>query len=83
LGDGIIYAMDRKSKILLWATIFIVLISLSSTFYKVVVLQDFNVFESEETLDEENLQLDSAEFPNEDIDSENELNFVESQTYSE
>jgi hypothetical protein len=71
---GIIFAMDRKSKILLWVTVIIVLISLFSTFYKIVILQDFEVFESED-----NLQVYDEEKLNEEVNYESEVDSFESQ----
>ncbi|MBP9842515.1 MAG: hypothetical protein KBC62_00765 [Candidatus Pacebacteria bacterium] len=66
--------MDRKSKILLWVTVIIVLISLFSTFYKIVILQDFEVFESED-----NLQVYDEEKLNEEVNYESEVDSFESQ----
>ena len=36
--------MNRKSKILLWIFILLILLSVSATFYKTVILQDFVVY---------------------------------------
>jgi len=38
--------MDKKSKILLWIIIILTVVSVGYTFYKTVILQDFEVIES-------------------------------------
>ena len=43
-GEG----MDKKSKILLWVIIMAILVSVGVTFYKTVLLQDFEVVNTEE-----------------------------------
>jgi len=54
--------MDKKSKILIWVFGFLVLISLAFTFYKTVILQDFEVIDTSEYVqDEENTQEDIEE----------------------
>jgi len=54
--------MDKKSKILIWVFGFLVLISLAFTFYKTVILQDFEVIDtSEYAQDEESVEEDIEE----------------------
>lgn len=53
--------MDKKSKILIWVFGFLVLISLAYTFYKTVILQDFEVIDtSKYAQDEENSNSDDS-----------------------
>ena len=40
--------MDKKSKILLWVIVVAILVSIGVTFYKTVLLQDFEVVNTEE-----------------------------------
>jgi len=40
--------MDKKSKLLLLIVILVVIISLGYTFYKTVILQDFEIVNTEE-----------------------------------
>jgi len=40
--------MDKKSKILMWIVVLAVLSSIGLTFYKTVILQDFEVVNTEE-----------------------------------
>ena len=44
--------MDKKSKVLLWVIILAILISIGVTFYKTVILQDFEVVNTEEVEEE-------------------------------
>lgn len=43
LRCGTLVRMNRKSKILLWIFILLIVLSVSATFYKTVILQDFVV----------------------------------------
>jgi hypothetical protein len=40
--------MDKKSKILIWVFVTLTLLSVGFTFYKTVILQDFEVINTEE-----------------------------------
>ena len=46
-GKGVSSSMDKKSKVLLWVIILAILISIGVTFYKTVILQDFEVVNTE------------------------------------
>jgi hypothetical protein len=54
LGDGIISTMDRRSKILLWIMFSLIVLSVSSLFYKAIIKQDFEIIELDETSSEDN-----------------------------
>ena len=45
---GKVEGMDKKSKILLWVIVVAILVSIGVTFYKTVILQDFEVVNTEE-----------------------------------
>ena len=45
---GKVEGMDKKSKILLWVIVVAILVSIGVTFYKTVLLQDFEVVNTEE-----------------------------------
>jgi len=45
--------MDKKSKVLMWVVILAVLVSIGVTFYKTVILQDFEVVNTEEEASDE------------------------------
>lgn len=47
-----IEGMDKKSKVLLWIVILSIFISIGVTFYKTMILQDFEVVNTEETEEE-------------------------------
>ena len=51
-GEGVSSAMDKKSKVLLWVIVVAILISIGVTFYKTVILQDFEVVNTEEVEEE-------------------------------
>ncbi len=40
--------MDKRSKILLWLVAVLVVISVGALFYKILILQDFTVIQSDE-----------------------------------
>ncbi len=40
--------MKQSSKILIWATVFLIFLSVFATFYEVVILQDFEIVVAEE-----------------------------------
>ena len=44
--------MDKKSKVLLWVIVVAILISIGVAFYKTVLLQDFEVVNTEEGKEE-------------------------------
>ena len=56
--------MDKKSKILIWVFGFLVLISLAFTFYKTVILQDFEV-------------IDTSEYDTNNVDVSTEVNTLD------
>ena len=45
---GKVEGMDKKSKILLWIIVVAIFVSVGVTFYKTVLLQDFEVVNTEE-----------------------------------
>jgi hypothetical protein len=58
--------MDKKSKVLLWVIIVLLIASASFTYYKTIALRDYEVFEtfeeeSEEELTEEESALEEGE----------------------
>lgn len=63
--------MDKKSKILIWTFIAITLLSIGYTFYKTIILQDFEVIESSEEYVEEE-EMGEEEVTDEDTIVEDE-----------
>jgi len=65
--------MDKKSKILIWIFVVLTLLSVGYTFYKTVILQDFEVINTseEEDIEEDGLNEDDSAEPeeSEDLDS--------------
>lgn len=70
--------MDKKSKILLIVFVVILTFSVAYTFYKTVILQDFEIVETEEYAEEDFNYLDAGPIDNIDMNEfSNEDNFVD------
>lgn len=46
------YMIDKKSKIFLGIFFFLIMISIVATYYKYIIIKDFNIFTDEEVFNE-------------------------------